>query len=484
MLAIATYPASSGLIHSVDSWFHLDQLPSHSHVIGEGRFLQYYLTVLLERVGDGDVVSPTVTILAAVAIYATVIARAGSEFVPAAVPQVRVVAAMAAAAVPFAVEFFFFSASSVVIAVGVALCTMGVVVQGTSPRRLALGVGLIAAGLATYQNGLNFAAVVLAGYVIVPTARDGWEGFRKGFTRALRGALVIAAGIAIWYVASRLVMAGLGVEPGERFGLLSPSDLPERFRQALGLLDDLYLREESYFRLGAKLALYLGLALAALGTLTRRRIPRVAAALGLLALSIPATTFGVQLVVARLGVSFRNFAHIALLVPVIIGATLDPDVLPRMRTERARLAAVVAAASLLALFVYGSTARMNALFVNQSRQDTVDHLIAADLVERARELEGWGQVDRVVISPCCFSGVGPAFAVDLPKRGPTSTRAISAFSQPWSAPYLMAEVSGRPMSTAEPADYAAGDLVCMDSPRYPDEGSIHIADRSLVVCRR
>jgi len=129
--------------------------------------------------------------------------------------------------------------------------------------------------------------------------------------------------------------------------------------------------------------------------------------------------------------------------------------------------------SLLILIVFIFVVQDNQLFTDQSRMVVRDHYLALRVYDRIEQINP--KPERVIF---VRGQTPPTGMVDTTNYGLND----SVLLYPWSAPYMLTELTGTPFSPATAQEEIEARAHCGETPRWPAQDSVTIRGYLAIVC--
>lgn len=374
---------------------------------------------------------------------------------------------------PFHAELFTFRITTFYAALAYAGAALLLVHRAPTVRQaVAVAVPFILA-LGLYQAVLSSVATVLLLGLVAEVARRGSISGLRPYLRTSMAPRIAAVGAATvaYFAIVRVLVHAYGFDPG-RGTLLPAAQLPARLQAVLALDAALFLEDEPLLPIAVKglLLVLLILALVALGLRLRRspesgrgRWAAGLAAAGILllaALTLP----GLVVVIREWWPTPRVLAQASVFWAGIALLALAAQEAWLRRTAAAVVVVVIAS------FV-GIGDRV---LTDQLRQNARDRDLASRILGRLEATRGFSGVSTLAI-------VG-ARGFPLPLRTRYMDLNISAFETSWSNVALIEEVAGIRLRAPDEMGMLRARLMCASAPRWPEVGSVAIAEALAVVC--
>lgn len=350
---------------------------------------------------------------------------------------------------------FFFALAALLAVAGLALVREG---------RMVAAVALIAVSLSLYQLTFSLVLVLcLVGVALECASGRPASGALRAWARPLLSLALAAAG---YWLAQRLVIALLGLEPLARARLVDAAGLVARGRELRGLLARALWREPvlSTPWLGGLqvLLVTMGLATCAHAGWRQRSLAGASLAAGCLLLAVGATV-GLTLLPGDFWPAPRLLTAAGALFAGLVFLSASNS----SRTWRV-VAAVVSGALLL-----GYAGIDHRVASDQVRVNQLDLQRAGRIVARLEVLPGWKDVRRVTVlgHPSGYPGIPHEFDLN-----------VSGFARAWSQLALLEWAAGRPLELPGESDLGNAERTCAHAERWPAPASVSIAGALATVC--
>ena len=453
---------------SSDAYDNSQQLPQYGFLASEGRPGAYLLLRLLNGLGIFGPIAQYANILLGVPLLcAAAILLWRSALVWSARGCVAImVGTILFVAHPYQTEILTFRDAVPFFAVSTWLGCAGYYCATLSGRgRFALGVVMIAAGLAVYQTFLNFLVIVWLMTVVLAYAAPTrlHDDLRPDLRKVVRtGLFAIITACVVYVITNRLVDLLTAVHRGKRVRLIAPTDIPARINDFWTVIKSLLGGDmivsapiasvATTALLGVAVAIYLWFG----RSVVRFLLVPVAFALALVA----------SIGVAGVGSGFWPMPR------VLVGYALLPafgaiSLLLLVRgAGLQRWIVAVCAVLTLAYTAIGATVAADQVRVN-ARDVTMATLIAA----------------RVSLTPHRHLAIvgGPRIGYNVETyRGDMNQ---SAYWKQWSQVRVISEALGYPIDAATEEERVKAVAYCMQAETWPAQGSTSMLGGNLaVVC--
>lgn len=476
-LACAALLALAFLPKLVPGWASSDDLALYTSVIGErahraqylsqGRFGMALLDLVLLRLGMDPVHAPSFFSLVSIALFAAcavLLARLWEL-------QDDLPAALAACALPFVhphlSDTWSFHIGPIYTSLALLLGLAGLWLLRRAKGFLFLPIVLVTASLSVYQIAFNplLIAALLGALVDLARVHQSPEGRRAAGRVWLVIALALAAGLALYLLLNRAVLAATGLGAEARNGLLAPGHWLARLHELGPVYAQVFWSNRA---LSAPWLINLQLGLGGLTLLLLAwNLRRSGASLPLSLLLVGCAGLCVVGVVGAAVVFYPSprtlnglgfFWGGLLATALVLGG-------PRLRLPLLVGSAIVAA---------GFLAIGHRAANEQLRRNARDLAIAGRLAGRFEVLPGWPGVRRVLLVDA------PLDDGDL--RTVSGNLNNSALGADWSPGALLQEVTGRPLAPGSAQDRERLRPGCLARPRWPAPGSAWVEGEVAVAC--